>query len=119
MALVKLDSVNPELKPGMTSLVDIALRRRNNVLAVPCQALRSDGGKKICFVANAETLERREVRTGEETTNLVEVTSGLEEGELIALNPPNSPTHAEPLVNFDELEASLPAASDTVAASRD
>jgi HlyD family secretion protein len=119
MAVVKLDTVAPELKPGMTTRVDIALRARSHVLTIPTQALQSERGKKICFVVHEQTLERREIRVGEQTTDLVEVQAGLEEGELIALDPPSLRGHADPLINFDELDSVIAADTDTVAASRD
>jgi len=118
ISVVKLDGVSPRLRPGMTTRVDIALSHRENVLAIPHQALKSDRGKKVCFVAHDEDLERREVRLGLETTDLVEVTGGLQEGELVALNPPAPLVHVEPLFNFDEIDP-LPATdTDTVAATQ-
>ncbi len=114
VGIVKLDKVAPGLKPGMTTRVDIAVAPRENVLAIPHEAVKSDRGRKVCFVARDETLVRREVRIGQETTDLVEVTDGLEEGDLVALNPPATLNHVEPLMNFDEFEP-LPLADTNVA----
>jgi HlyD family secretion protein len=108
MCLVYLDKVAPGLVPGMTARVDIALGRREHVLAIPHQAVQVDGGRKICYVAHDEALERREVKTGQDTSELIEVTDGLEEGELVALNPPSTGKHVEPLLNFDEIDLSRP-----------
>jgi HlyD family secretion protein len=102
ISTVKLDVTAPQLKPGMTTLVEIALARQDHVLAIPHQAVRSDHGKKFCFVARDDELERREVRIGHDTCDLVEVRGGLEEGDLVALDPPNAPTHVEPLLSFDD-----------------
>ncbi len=33
---------------------------------------------------------------------MVEVLGGLEEGELVALDPPKSTSYVEPLLHFDE-----------------
>jgi len=118
ICVVKLERVSPRLKPGMTTRVDIALSPREHVLAVPHQAVKSDRGKKVCFVANDESLERREVRLGQETTDLVEVTGGLQEGELVALNPPLPLTHVEPIFNFDEIDPLPTTDTDTVAATQ-
>jgi len=118
MSVVKLDAVAPGLKPGMTTRVDIALSRRENVLAIPHRAVKSDRGKKVCFVAHDESLERREVRIGQETIDLVEVTSGLVEGELVALNPPVPLTHVEPLFNFDQIDPLATSDVNTVAAAQ-
>ena len=104
--IVKLDSVTDELKPGMTAMVDFRLSRRSDVLAIPHQAVRIDRGKKVCFVAHDETLERRVVRIGQDTAEMVEVLDGLQEGELVALDPPGITTNVEHLLSFDEPDSS-------------
>jgi len=117
MCLVTLDRVSPGLKPGMTARVDIALARRTHVLAIPHQAVQLDGGRKICYVAHDESLERREVKTGQDTSELIEVIDGLEEGELVALNPPPTIRHVESLMNFDEVDLNGITDPDKVTAS--
>jgi HlyD family secretion protein len=117
MSIVKLAHTAPGLKPGMSTRVDIALAPHANVLVIPHEAVRSDRRKKVCFVAHDESLERREVKIGGETTDLVQVVDGLAEGELVALNPPASDSHVEPLFNFDELETA-PAESNTIVATQ-
>ncbi len=104
VSIVKLDSVTDQLKPGMTAMVDFALSRRENVLAIPQEAVRSDRGKKVCYVAHDQNLERRVVKIGQDTADLVEVLDGLREGEMVALNPPGTATHVEQLVNFEEID---------------
>ena len=65
------------------------------MLAVPLEAIRSVEGKKICYVAHEESLERRPVELGQDTTALVEITDGLQEGELVVLNPPSDMSQVE------------------------
>lgn len=86
--IVKLDQVPPGLRPGMTAEVEIALTRRENVLAVPPEAVGSEDGQKVCYVAREEGLERREVKVGHGTSDLVEILDGLAENEEVVLNPP-------------------------------
>jgi len=102
ISTVKLDESSPQLKPGMTTLVQIALARQDHVLAIPHQAIRSDHGKKYCYLARDDQLERREVKIGHDTCDMVEVLGGLEEGDLVALDAPKATTYVEPLINFDE-----------------
>jgi HlyD family secretion protein len=118
VSIVKLDSVTDQLKPGMSTMVDFALSRRVNVLAIPHQAVRSDGGKKVCYVAHDESLERRVVRIGQDTADMVEVLDGLREGDMVALNPPGTPVHVEQLVNFDDLDQAQPGESESVTTSQ-
>lgn len=100
--IVKLDKVTDQLKPGMSAMVDMELTPREHVLAVRHEAVRTDRGKKVCYVAREDNLERREVKIGQDTADLVEVLDGLQEGELVALNPPASTEHVAPLMSFDE-----------------
>ena len=100
--VVKLDKVTDQLKPGMTAMVDMELSPRQHVLAIRHEAVRTDRGKKVCYVAHEESLERREVKIGQDTADLVEVLDGLQEGELVALNPPAAAEHVELLTSFDD-----------------
>ena len=115
---VKLDKVTDQLKPGMTTMVDIRLSRRENVLAIPHQAVRSDRGKKVCFVAHDESLERRVVKIGQDTADMVEVLDGLQEGEMVALNPPGTTANVEQLLSFDESDPPQPDTSCPIASRR-
>jgi HlyD family secretion protein len=102
VGIVKLDKVTEQLRPGMTTIVDFTLSQRKNVLAIPHQAVKTDRGRKVCFVAHDETLERRVLKIGQDTADMVEVLDGLEEGEMVALDPPGVTTHVEQLVSFDD-----------------
>ncbi len=93
LSRVKLDKSAPGLTPGMTTRIDILLAGRRNVVAVPLEAIRSSHGKKICYIAHEDSLERRPVELGKDTTSLVEITDGLQEGELVVLEMPNDTSH--------------------------
>jgi HlyD family secretion protein len=84
---VKLDNVPRGILPGMSAQVEIALKRRENVLAVPVEAVAHEEGHEICYVAHEDGLERREVALGESTRDLLEISRGLHEGEQVVLNP--------------------------------
>ena len=84
---VKLDNPPRGILPGMTAHVEIALDRRDHVLAVPVEAVTQEDGREICYVAHEDSLERREVKLGEGTLDLLEISGGLHEGEQVVLNP--------------------------------
>jgi HlyD family secretion protein len=86
-SVVKLDSAPRGILPGMTAQVEIALERRDQVLAVPAEAVAHEDGHEICYVAHEEGVERREVKLGEATEDLLEISEGLHEGEQVVLNP--------------------------------
>jgi HlyD family secretion protein len=104
--IVKLESPLPRLKPGMTAQVELEMPERDDVLAVPSEAVTSDDGEDVCFVIHGEDLERRQVKVGQVTEDLAEVTQGLREGEQVVLNP-----HPE------EIEAQETTGSTSVVAS--
>jgi HlyD family secretion protein len=100
--IVHLDDVPSGLKPGMTAEVELAMPRRDNVLAVPSEAIWTENGRDVCFIVHDDGLERREVKIGQVTRDLAEVTAGLEEGEQIALNPVRDDVISEaPLAHSD------------------
>ena len=57
-------------------------------LWIPSDALRSDGGAQVVFVARGDTVERRAVTTGLEDGGDVEVLAGLSAGELVVIEGP-------------------------------
>jgi HlyD family secretion protein len=86
-AIVKLDKTAPGLLPGMTAQIEIAMPRRENVLAVPTEAVIRAGGRDVCFVVQEAGRECRDVKLGAATLHLTEITNGLREGERVVLNP--------------------------------
>src|SRR5262249_41027018 len=115
---VKILKPVPGLTPGMSTRIDISLTRRDNVLAVPLEAIRSAKGHKVCYVAHEESLEERPVELGQETTALVEIKTGLAEGELVVLNPPASGTNVDYFRQAADNDSGKPAESRTIAFSR-
>ena len=74
----------------MTANVEISLDRKDKVLAVPTVAIAHEDGREFCYVVHDDGLERREVKLGEGTLDLLEISEGLHEGEQVVLNPVHS-----------------------------
>ena len=101
-AIVKLEKTPEGLRPGMTAQVEIAMPRRQNVLTVPSEAVGLADGHDVCFVVHEDGLERRDVKVGQVTRDLTEVTDGLREGEQVVLNPKaEEDDSAEPVVHTE------------------
>lgn len=85
--LVKASLPNiPEIKPGMTANMTILVGSKDNVLVVPQRAIISNGAKHIRVIDDnkKKTYHEVEIKTGMEADGgLVEVTSGLNEGQEI------------------------------------
>jgi len=85
----RIEVANPgrKLKPEMFATVELALAAdAPPVLAVPEDALQDLDGKKVLFVAEKDTeFAARQVQTGRTTGGMVEILSGLKEGERYAI----------------------------------
>ena len=81
-----------ELLPNINVSVRINSKERSNVLAVPRGAVEAESGRRFVFVVKRaelgvgkSTLEKREIHVGIADATSYEVTSGLQEGEMVAL----------------------------------
>lgn len=94
----EVDVPNPSLVliPGMYAKVDLTLTRHDSVLAIPVMAVDMDSagesqegqpetGQVMVVTANRR-VELRKIRLGLETANRVEVSSGLNDGDLVVLS---------------------------------
>jgi cobalt-zinc-cadmium efflux system membrane fusion protein len=85
----RIEVVNPgrKLKPEMFATVELALAAdAPAVLAIPEDALQDLDGRKIVFVAENETeFGAREVLAGRLAGGMIEIVSGLKEGERYAV----------------------------------
>jgi RND family efflux transporter MFP subunit len=84
---VKIDDQSPLLRPGLTAEVEIMVAALEAVIAVPVAAVAEQRGSHVCAVQKAGGVERRTVKLGEASEAFVEITSGLEPGEVVLLNP--------------------------------
>lgn len=79
------------LKPGMDAVVTIIVETKPEpVVAVPLQALLGGvqmGEKRRCFVVVEGQLYMREVTLGTPNEFFAEVKDGLQEGDVVVLNP--------------------------------
>ncbi len=84
-AEVEVENPKLELVPGMYATVILRVARRPNALAVPIQAVAGDAEKTVYVINPRQEIEIRPVTLGLETPDKFEVTSGLEEGDLVMI----------------------------------
>lgn len=84
-------SINPELKDGMTATAKIIITRKDNVLLIPERAVRDKNTKPWVEVLKRGAVEPQEVILGASDGKNVEVISGLIEGEIVKVEPARSP----------------------------
>jgi cobalt-zinc-cadmium efflux system membrane fusion protein len=73
------------LKPNMFANVIFNSATTQNALTVPVSAVVTEGAKRVVFVENGGTFEKREIETGGETEGAVIVKSGLKPGERVVV----------------------------------
>jgi RND family efflux transporter MFP subunit len=73
------------LQPGMFVEVRIAIGTKENVLVIPRKAILYKQNKSYVYVMNRRQVSQREVLLGLLEEDLVEVTQGLDEGEVIVI----------------------------------
>ncbi len=91
---VKID--NPEgIIPGLDADVDILTYAAESVLALPSESVKTDRNGDYCYVLTPSpedpslyTPVRTYITTDHSSGTLIEVTDGLEEGQLVVTNPP-------------------------------
>ena len=84
-----LKDEDTRLRPGMTCRIAILAQSLQQVLTVPLQSVFLEGRRKYCYVRNGlGSLEAREVTVGAQNENMVEIRSGLSEGEEVSLVKP-------------------------------
>jgi len=97
---VLIEEELPDLKPGASARAEIIVTNLVAALTVPLQAVTTVKGKQVCYVQTGEAMVPVPVSVGSFNDQFIEIRSGLNEGDLVALNPPAAPS--------DELENRAP-----------
>lgn len=91
LTTVTIDGAIPGLKPGMTAECTIHIDAKKHVLTVPVQAIVGGaelGANRKVYVKRPEGgWEERDIVIGLNNEKMAEVKSGLQEGDLVILNP--------------------------------
>jgi RND family efflux transporter MFP subunit len=82
---VDVENRDHTLLPGMYAYASIALRRAPGVIAVPVQAIDRGENRSTVYVVQNGEVERREVKTGIEAPDRVEILHGIAEHDLVVV----------------------------------
>ncbi|MDZ7292240.1 MAG: efflux RND transporter periplasmic adaptor subunit [candidate division KSB1 bacterium] len=84
---VTIEVVNEKLllRPGMFVKADIVIENHPNAVIIPKTALQTRDNKPVAFIVQGASAEMREVTTGIETREEVEILEGLAEGERLVV----------------------------------
>lgn len=86
---IELTDADADIRPGMTSAVDIVVSRTDEALLVPNQAIRTNEGIQVVFLLDSSGgLIPVAINLGASSSTLSEVIGGdLKEGDWIVINP--------------------------------
>jgi RND family efflux transporter MFP subunit len=83
---IDVENSDGTLKDGMYAEAKIILKQHSDALTVPIQALeRNATGATVLIVNSHGAVEERQVKLGVESSDRVEVTSGLEENDRVII----------------------------------
>jgi RND family efflux transporter MFP subunit len=83
---LKFSDLDPRFKAGMSANVDIHTAERDNILTIPLRAVQTEGDQQFAQIINPDgkTTTNVQVKTGlGGDEGMVEVTSGLKEGQKV------------------------------------
>ncbi len=90
----ELAKADPRIKPGMTGDVHISVREEPHVLALPLESVQKKDGNnfvtRVVSDATGEHTERVQVRLGDGNDHVVEIVSGIHEGQRVLIDPASS-----------------------------
>jgi len=93
--IVSLNEMDPRMRPGMTCMVDIIIKKIPDVVSVPIDSVFEREGKTIVYVIGSRSPKKKEVALGERNTTHIIVKQGLSPGDKIALRDPFAGPEAE------------------------
>jgi HlyD family secretion protein len=102
--IVELDATTVDLRPEMSARADIVVGTRSGVLLLPINAVFEQQGQLVVHVVRPLGVETRSVAVGESSDLMVEVLTGVHEGEQVMLTDSGhtdtvAPTGSPPAVD--------------------
>ena len=86
---IEIQKPGAALRPGLNAECEFIIAEKKNVLVIPSRAVKTEKGKKTVQVMAGDEKDKaakpqtREITVGMETSDAVEVLSGLKEGEKV------------------------------------
>ena len=87
--LIYLDESDDGLKPSMTSNNDIILANYDSAVFVPINTVFRENGTKYLYLKTKDGAKKQIITTGLDNDEFIIVTKGINEGDLVLLEPPS------------------------------
>jgi membrane fusion protein, heavy metal efflux system len=85
-AIIELENADGKWRPGEFANAAIATSAQDTDLIVPKDAVQTIEGKPVVFIRNDKGFEKRDVMTGREDSQHIEIVSGVAFGEPVAVS---------------------------------
>jgi len=89
-ARARIAKIDDQLRPGMSASVEIIVEERPNVLVIPAKASFQIEGKPTVFIRSGNGFRRQTIDVLARNANEIVVSGDINEGEVIALENPES-----------------------------
>ncbi len=99
---VQVDNQNKLLHPGDYARVEITTDQKIPMITVPIEALAGDEGNYFIFINNNGIARQRSVTIGQTIKNLVEIKSGVQNGDSIICTNVNTLQDGDGVLVFSE-----------------
>jgi hypothetical protein len=88
--IIKLEKLNPAVKPGMSTSNAILINEVKNQLTIPLDAIFTEKNISYTYVKNGSAINKQEIKIGDTNENEAIVLKGLKENEIVFLVEPES-----------------------------
>lgn len=85
---IYIDGTNDILRTGMGCQAEVIIQQYKDVISVPLQAVTRIGSEPTVYVQTGDSFEPRKVKPGLDNNKMVHIIEGLNEGDVVLLNPP-------------------------------
>ncbi len=93
---IYIEGENEMLRTGMSCQAEVIIEQYKDAVYVPLQAVVRVGTAPTVYVLNGKSFEPRTVTTGLDNNKVIHIVEGLEDGDIVLLNPPLKSAEAGP-----------------------
>lgn len=94
-AQIHLDTDDPALRSGMTCKVEIIVETYDDAVYVPVQAVTRVAEDAMVYIPDGKSVVPRKVEIGLDNNRMIRIIQGLEEGDVVLLDPPLKASSAD------------------------